>query len=815
MSQPIDRAHVEVVPDIDKFLKQVQRDLDKAFKNAAKDIDKHVGSIEKDFRKLGDDITKDFNRVGREGGRQLADGISKQRKDVQNALKSLFVGFVLGPEIQLILRQVRGNLLVGIAGIGAAAVQAFAQALAPLAVTFASALAFLPGLLVSVKTAMGVLQVATIGVGDAMKAVAEEDAAKLEEALKKLAPSARAFVLELQNVQKALKPIQQQMQQALFAGIDTNIALIGRNLKALRPELVGVATAFNGIFRDVTRWLGTIGALVSMRNVLGGIRDFVNAIRPGVLAVVEAFGRLAGAAGQFGGQFGEVLNRLLLQFANFLDTIDLAEVVKNISTAIQTFTPILRILGVVFSVLNQVATAFRHALDALAPALGTLGQIIAQLAIAMGPGLEALILGIGEGLKALAPAAAPVGQALSAIGTALGPIIAALGPALANILIVIATAISGVLTAAQPFIELFAGALSQVLQAITPVLLTLAQTLLPQIASAAQQMFTAFQPLIPVIAQLATQFISQLLPGLVQLAQAALTQLLPAFIQFAMDLAPVLLEALQQIQPHIPMLVEAFLALAAVVIEMMTGFRPLLPLLLQAIIIFVRMGAGIMSVSLTVAGFLITALKKAGQWFGMTIAVVQNVMNWFRQLGARIREIVSNAINRIKDIPKRAREAFGNAKTILFNAGKNVIQGLIDGIKNMIGKLKDTVKGAVATIRDHLPFSPAKIGPLSGSGDPTIAGQKIAQMIAAGIRSQTGVVAAALTPLLTPAMAGPAGLADDIGRSIDVAPRRDDEGDVHVTVIIDGKALDESVVRVSKQRDRDLKRRVQSKTGTF
>src|SRR4051794_3149749 len=46
------------------------------------------------------------------------------------------------------------------------------------------------------------LKVGTHGLGDAMKAVAEGDADKLNEALKKLAPSARATVLAVQ----ALKP---------------------------------------------------------------------------------------------------------------------------------------------------------------------------------------------------------------------------------------------------------------------------------------------------------------------------------------------------------------------------------------------------------------------------------------------------------------------------------------------------------------------------------------------------------------------------------------------------------------------------------
>jgi hypothetical protein len=47
------------------------------------------------------------------------------------------------------------------------------------------------------------------------------------------------------------------------------------------------------------------------------------------------------------------------------------------------------------------------------------------------------------------------------------------------------------------------------------------------------------------------------------------------------------------------------------------------------------------------------------------------------------------------------------------------------------------------TIRRFLPFSPAKEGPLSGSGAPFASGQAIAGGLAAGVRSQLPSVAGA------------------------------------------------------------------------
>lgn len=45
-------------------------------------------------------------------------------------------------------------------------------------------------------------------------------------------------------------------------------------------------------------------------------------------------------------------------------------------------------------------------------------------------------------------------------------------------------------------------------------------------------------------------------------------------------------------------------------------------------------------------------------------------------------------------------------------AGANILHNIADGIRSAIGKVKDAIGGAVQAVRDFLPFSPAKEGPL-------------------------------------------------------------------------------------------------------
>ena len=103
----------------------------------------------------------------------------------------------------------------------------------------------------------------------------------------------------------------------------------------------------------------------------------------------------------------------------------------------------------------------------------------------------------------------------------------------------------------------------------------------------------------------------------------------------------------------------------------------------------------------------------------------------------------NEAIAFIQSVPDRIKTAFSDAGTWLIQAGKNLIQGLIDGARSMFPNLRQMAKDAAQAVRDFLPFSPAKMGPLSGSGDTMFAGQKIIQRLAAGIQMETPTLQAA------------------------------------------------------------------------
>jgi hypothetical protein len=139
-------------------------------------------------------------------------------------------------------------------------------------------------------------------------------------------------------------------------------------------------------------------------------------------------------------------------------------------------------------------------------------------------------------------------------------------------------------------------------------------------------------------------------------------------------------------------------------------------------------------------------------------SAVGAVAGFFRSAWDRastaVKTVVGGLVGFVKGIPGKILGALGDLGSLLYQAGKNVIQGLINGIKDMVGSVGSAIGGVASTIRNFLPFSPAKEGPLSGSGSPFKAGQKIAQMVGEGIGSGRRGVGGAMGGMLGSPAAG-------------------------------------------------------------
>ncbi|WP_116051675.1 phage tail tape measure protein [Amycolatopsis palatopharyngis] len=127
-----------------------------------------------------------------------------------------------------------------------------------------------------------------------------------------------------------------------------------------------------------------------------------------------------------------------------------------------------------------------------------------------------------------------------------------------------------------------------------------------------------------------------------------------------------------------------------------------------------------------------SGIQKVVDFFGWLGSLPGKVAAWFGEVRASAIAKLGELVAWVRGLPGRILEAVGNLGSLLFNKGKEIIQGLIDGIKNMIGSVGSAISSVAGTIADFLPGSPVKKGPLRVLNNGYAGGQ-ISKMLAAGI----------------------------------------------------------------------------------
>jgi phage-related protein len=847
-------AYISLLPSLRGFSARVRREL------------------KTELRGLGDDF-KIEPKV------DIRTAVAEARQAVRAAQASA-PPLRITPEIdRKVLRDLGKTVLSGLAGVGAgagklaglglavgtlatvaagavASVGALVPAVVALgaaAVTASGALVAVPGAIALAVVGVNLLKLGLVGLDDAFKAVASGDAAKLNEALKVLAPNARAAVRQLAAFKPAFDRMRLGVQERLFAGFGDRIRELARAhfpaltaganafatvvnsrlttaLKSLSSDgarldlgiilkaaataagnlgaaltpalaafrdlvtvgaqltaelsggLVGVVTDFakrisemraNGeleqMFRSGMAVLGQFKDLaVDIVGILGNLGQAASAGGKGATGIFAFFDRLNAITGSVAGQnaltslfteLGNVAVALTPVLVTLLQAI--VPIAKGIASIAVAFAPSLTTLvQALGEALGEALAELGPAIEALAPSLGILAQsfqplafIISDLLVGLAPGLESILTAVAGALKLLVPAALPVAYALSGVGAAGAPQIKVLGAQHAYTLISLSGPLEGLAKAVTPLIQLFAATFVAALQQLLPPLMEAAKTGVPLLADAGLKLLEAFRPLAPVVLELAKSFAGQLteaLPKLTAMAQ----QLVPIIGQLAATFGEQLLVFLKDLTPVLPGLVASGLQLALAMGQLFIAISPLLPHLLRMSILGGTVLAGALYVLTSVLQLMAALVRNGAANIAGLIGIARQVPAAISagaaavgRFGSSVAGAITSALTYFRGLPGQIGAAIGNMGSLLYNAGRNVVQGLINGIQDMLGQLRSIAGEMAGTIRNFLPFSPAKTGPLSGRGNPLYSGRAIASLLAEGVESRIPLVAASAAEL--------------------------------------------------------------------
>lgn len=568
----VGRAEVDIVADLSNFGKNLQRDLQRA-----------VDKVKIDSSKLGNDIGSGVQvGVDRAAGalrelpdqaRESMDGAERNVRRANKRIKDSFEDAY--KSIRNVFSRL-GNVLFTfrsrVIGLGAIITIALAGIVAATDELLGLLLP-LPALLASVGVVVATFNVAMFGMGDALKAAAE-DSEKFEEAIAGLAPAAQSFAREYRSLLPLFQSIRIDVQQAFWEQLEGTFTRVAANLAGpMRRGMVRLSEAMGGVLLQFARFAmqsetGRVLALVfeytaqAMDNLaaatmpfLQGMRTLVEIFAPQIEIMTSNLERNAirfrdwAAAVQ---ESGEALERFQ-QAAEFMNTLGsiVAETFRLIGTAtkashdagVDLFRTIRDLIQAAadlgetapaqaglqefFVSIDRLVRALLPVLGAAAVQIGRLTTPLSYLVQALAPGVKAAFEGIADALIALVDSGGEVfAQALSdafiilaphlgVVGQLVGELLKAVSPLLdplARLIGFVLELAAGIARLLVPFIEPLTTFLAAVLTPLFTALLAIAEQALPPLAEAFQRVSDRVVPLVEAMGGALLDLVEDTLP---------------------------------------------------------------------------------------------------------------------------------------------------------------------------------------------------------------------------------------------------------------------------------------------------------------
>lgn len=354
--------------------------------------------------------------------------------------------------------------------------------------------------------------------------------------------------------------------------------------------------------------------------------------------------------------------------------------------------------------------------------------------------LDNTLTGIQTKLPAMASAfaaalpqmVASVTAALPGIANALMSVGQTLAPALMTILPQVTQAFSDmfaqlpgfIATYGQPMLEAFGSLFATLAGQIPSLMTSLGQALITGV----QVAFSAIGDNSGAIAGFISGFGASLASG-IQTLGATLVDALPSIGQSIATALPTLIPALvSAITSVITSLAAALPGIAVALINQLpaiigglaTGIVNSLPTLLSAFVSVVT------SIAVNFPSIFMAVVNAIP-------AIIVNIARPFAGLGGKI-------LGFIRGIPGKIMGLFAGAGSWLLDSGAALMDGFKQGILNAVEGVKSAVKGALKKVRDFFPFSPAKVGPFSGSGYTSVSGEHLMRDFGKAIGAQGAFV---------------------------------------------------------------------------
>ncbi|MFD7738060.1 hypothetical protein [Kitasatospora sp. NPDC059800] len=518
---------------------------------------------------------------------------------------------------------------------------------------------------------------------------------------------------------------------------------------AVKQFFTEFAALAETILPQVGQTIGTALGAVASALAQPAVTQGVTAMFSGLQAAVSALAPAMAPAGQALGALMQVIGA----FAAMLGPLVAAALVP-LSGAFSALAP------AVIPIIGLLGGALTGAIQQLAPYIAQLVPIVGEL-----------LGGAFQALSAVLPVASALfGQILAAVAPLIEQFASGLGPILA----VVAQAWVTIMTALQPVIAVLLQLLTAILTPLIGVFQSIIADCLPPLAEAFAGLAEATKPLL------------EALLGIVNFLMPVLA---PAIEFVAKVLVDVLITAINAVENIFRGTVDVIMGIWNIFAGLFTGdwgqmwegvkqlFLGIWELIKGAFEAALVIGMGGIlkgGMALIKGGWeaawgaikafgegIWNAIKGGGQFFISGLkGFIDDGLQWIKSLwesawngignfcstawgriGEAVKSGVSTAVETIKSLPGKAVEALGNIGSTLLDAGKKLIEGLINGIKSKFDSVKSTLSDLTSKLTDWKGPEPVDRVLLTGAGQTVIDG------FIRGLESRYGAVRQSLKGL--------------------------------------------------------------------
>ncbi len=584
--------------------------------------------------------------------------------------------------------------------------------------------------------------------------------ADMDKALRGVVGTAATFGSELGDIGSIFQKVAAQgkvsgetLQQFADRGVNVTSVLsqaLGKTQEEIKDmvkkgqiDFDTFSTAMESAFGDSAQAANETftGSMSNMKSALNRIgAKFADPIRSNAIPVFnslrKALNAVSGRLDPLVEKFTELADRLSGGLTSKIDTFTAAlERGDSIMSALEeTFGAIgskVAIIVGAFAGLGVAAGAL-SSIAAVVPGLGTLAGILSGGAASAGTFSGALTVLKGAFGLLTSPAGLVIALVLALVGAFAH--LMATNDEFRNSIMAQVSAIGGTLMPTMQallakFVEmasylgtLLLPVLESIVQAVLPPLLSIVQSLIPvmaAVASAVMDVVAAIAPLVVAIAETLIPIIGQVLEfvasvvaqvvPLVVTAISTIAGMVQSYMPQIMEIVTVVLTTIQQIFDAVwPSIQELVTTVVAVIADLMQTYWPqiqavitsamdVIMAVVNAVWPFIQsVITNVMNVIQNVISVVTAAIS--GNWEGVWTGVSNLLQSIWDGMGNIVSAGIDMISNFISTVPDKILSFFSNAGTLLWDAGSQIIGGLLDGIKAAVGGVWDFVSGIGETI---------------------------------------------------------------------------------------------------------------------